>query len=469
MANFENGKPTILLLSDDLRMNSGIATMSREIVVGTAHKYNWIQLGAAINHPELGKILDISEEVKKHSKVEDASAIIYPYNGYGDADMIRMLLTRHKIDAILHFTDPRYWVWLYDIEHEIRQQVPILFYHIWDDLPDPEYNRDYYESCDWIGCISKQTYGITKRVGKLTNGKTWIPREDWQVSYVQHGISDIYKPLLETQISDEVKKKVYGNKEYDFVIFWSNRNIRRKQASDVIWAYKMFCDKLTEEQKSKCLLFMHTQPVDENGTDLPAVISKIAPDVNIKFSDGMLLTEQLNEIINLCDISVNICGNEGFGLTTAEATTVGLPSVLLVTGGLQDQCGFRWKDTGELLTEEDYFRIGSLHDWRKFEDKVVSGEWVKPLWARAQTMQGSVPTPYIIDDKVDVYEVADAFKYWYDIPKNERKIKGLKGREYFLSNTGFNAKLMCEKMIDGIETTFKKWKPRKRFDLFKVL
>jgi len=68
-----------------------------------------------------------------------------------------------------------------------------------------------------------------------------------------------------------------------------------------------------------------------------------------------------------------------------------------------------------------------------------------------------------------VYEVADAFKYWYDIPKNERKIKGLKGREYFLSNTGFNAKLMCEKMIDGIETTFKNWKPRKRFDLFKVL
>ena len=34
-------RKTILLLSDDLRMHSGIATMSREFVVGTAHHFNW--------------------------------------------------------------------------------------------------------------------------------------------------------------------------------------------------------------------------------------------------------------------------------------------------------------------------------------------------------------------------------------------------------------------------------------------
>lgn len=468
MTQFNNGKKTILLLSDDFRMNSGIATMSREIVMGTIKKYNWIQVGAAINHPEAGKIMDISDDIKNHTGVNDAACLIYPYNGYGDPDLIRMLLSKHKIDAILHFTDPRYWIWLYEIEHEIRQQVPILFYHIWDDLPDPEYNRDYYESCDWIGCISKQTYGITKRVGKLTNGKTWQPREDWQVSYVQHGVSSAYKPLIETQISEDIKKKVYGGKEYDFIVYWSSRNIRRKQPSDVIWAYKMFCDTLTKKQKDRCLLLMHTQPVDANGTDLPVVIRKIAPDVNIKFSDGQLPTEQINEMINLSDVSVNICGNEGFGLTTAEGIMAGLPSILLVTGGLQDQCGFRWKDTGNLLTAEDYYKIGSLHDWRKFENKVEAGEWVTPLWARAQTIAGSIPTPYIIDDKVDVYELADAFKYWYDIPKEERKKRGLKGREYFLSEDGFYSKKMCEKITEGIEVTLKNWQPRKRFDLFKV-
>lgn len=464
-----NNKKTILLLSDDFRMHSGIATMSREFILGTVDKYNWIQLGAAINHPEVGKIIDVSDDVRKHSGVPDASVIIYPYNGYGDADMIRFLLSKHKIDAILHFTDPRYWIWLYDIEHEIRQQVPLFFYHIWDDLPDPHYNRDYYESCDWIGCISKQTYGITKRVGRLNNNKTWIPREDWQVSYVPHGVSNLYKPIPFDQINPDLKNGLLEGKQYDFVIFWSNRNIRRKQPSDVIWAYKMFCDTLPAEKKDKVLLLMHTQPIDENGTNLLEVVNRIAPNTNVKFSSAHLSTEQINEMINLCDVSINISGNEGFGLTTAEGIMAGLPSIVLVTGGLQDQCGFRYKDTGKILTAEDYVEIGSLHDWRKWEDKVEHGEWVKPLWPRAQTMAGSIPTPYIIDDKVDIYEIADAFRYWYDIPKEKRKEMGLKGREYFLSDNGFHAARMCSTLVEGMETGLKNWKPRKRYELFQLV
>lgn len=65
-------KKKILLLSDDLRMTSGIATMSKEIVMGTIHKYDWIQLGASINHPELGKIIDVNDDVRKRTGVEDA-------------------------------------------------------------------------------------------------------------------------------------------------------------------------------------------------------------------------------------------------------------------------------------------------------------------------------------------------------------------------------------------------------------
>jgi glycosyltransferase involved in cell wall biosynthesis len=460
-----NKKKTILLLSDDLRMHSGIATMSKEIVLGTLHKYNWIQLGAAVQHPDQGKVIDVSDDARKFTGVEDGSVIIYPNNGYGDAETIRQLLGKHDIDAILHFTDPRYWIWLYDIEHEIRQTTPIFFYHIWDDLPDPHYNRDYYESCDWIGCISKQTYGITKRVGKLENGKTWIPREDWQVSYVPHGVSKLYQPL--DTINEDLKKQLFGDKEYEYVLFWSNRNIRRKQPSDVIWAYKKFVDELPEDKKDKVLLLMHTQPVDENGTDLIAVASRLAGDTDIKFSTSRLSTEQMNQLLNLCDVSINVAGNEGFGLTTAEGIMSGLPSILLVTGGLQDQCGF--KLDGKILTHEDYVKIGSLHDWREWEGKVECGEWVKPIWPRAQSMNGSVPTPYIIDDKVDVTELAEAMKYWYDIPKEERKARGLKGREFFLSEEyGFNSKRMCDTMIDGMETAFENWKPRNRYELFKI-
>lgn len=459
-------KKKILLLSDDLRMASGIATMSKALVMGTVDKYDWFQVGAAIKHPDKGKILDVSADIQKQTGVKDASVKILPWTGYGNADLLRQLINSERPDAILHFTDPRYWVWLYEMEHELRQNIPIMFYAIWDDLPDPLYNRNYYESCDWIGCISRQTYGIVSRLTSLTNKPTWKPHSDWQVSYVPHGInSEEYKP---TEVPKEFRKEILKDKEYDYVFFWSNRNIRRKQPSDVIMAFKDFCGRIGEEKASKVALVMHTQPTDQNGTDLPKVHETLAPECNVIFSDKRRSVSELNYLYNMSDCTINIAGNEGFGLTTAESVMTGTPIIVNVTGGLQDQCGFRFKDTGELLTAEDYKEIGSLHKWRDWEDKVTWGEWARPVWSRAQTMAGSVPTPYIIDDKVDVYDVATAMEEMYNKPKSELKEAGLKGREMFKGEMGLVNTNMCQTLVDGIEGTFKNWKPRRRYELFKI-
>ena len=35
------------------------------------------------------------------------------------------------------------------------------------------------------------------------------------------------------------------------------------------------------------------------------------------------------------------------------------------------------------LLTEDYKQIGSLHNWREWEDKVTHGEWVKPVWIKS--------------------------------------------------------------------------------------
>ena len=39
--------------------------------------------------------------------------------------------------------------------------------------------------------------------------------------------------------------------DWDFVLFWMNRNIRRKQPSDVIWTFEKFRQKLPEEKEIK--------------------------------------------------------------------------------------------------------------------------------------------------------------------------------------------------------------------------
>lgn len=154
----------ILLLSDDLRLPSGVGTVSKDVVLKTIYRFNWVQVGGAIKHPDQGKIIDMSQELDRMFGIGKNYMRIYPVSGYGDPDLIRYLLNEEKPDAIIHFTDPRFWIWLYQIEHEIRQTCPLLYYTIWDDLPFPHYNRDYYESCDSIACISKQTFNICKQV-----------------------------------------------------------------------------------------------------------------------------------------------------------------------------------------------------------------------------------------------------------------------------------------------------------------
>jgi len=459
-------KKKILLLSDDLRMTSGIATVSKQLVLGTIDKYDWVQLGAAIKHPDSGKILDLSADVIEKTGVKDASLKIYPSDGYGNPDVIRQLLMIEKPDAILHFTDPRYWIWLYEIAHEIRQSVPLLFYHIWDDLPDPKYNRDYYESCDWIGCISRQTYGITRRVWNWDKEKHWGHPAEWQVKYVPHGINpNVFKPVVD--IPNDFKKSIFGDKEYEFILYWNNRNIRRKQPIDVLLGFEEFRKGLPEDKRDKVCVLMHTSQVDENGTDLPRTIEHNMPEAIVHFTPGKYNEEQLNWLYNMADVTINVASNEGFGLATAESIMAGTPIIVNVTGGMQDQCGFRDKKTGKLLTAEDYTKIGSLHDKKKWETNVTWGEWVQPIWP-VRSLTGSVPTPYIFDDRLDFTEIAPRLKYFYDMGRERRKEAGLKGREWMLGDGLLNADYMCQALSEGIEDTFNNWKPIKNYNLIQI-
>ena len=49
----------ILLLCDDIRVHSGIAHIGKEIVLKSAHHYNWVQIAGAVKHPDKGKVIDL--------------------------------------------------------------------------------------------------------------------------------------------------------------------------------------------------------------------------------------------------------------------------------------------------------------------------------------------------------------------------------------------------------------------------
>ena len=452
-------KKKILLLSDDIRMHSGVATVSKDIVFGTLKEYDWVQIAGAIKHPEKGKIVDMSQGLEEFG-IKDGYLKIYPVDGYGDPDVLREVLEIEKPDAILHYTDPRFWIWFYRMEAEIRQTTPIFYYNIWDDLPDPQYNTNYYRSSDLLMSISKQTYGINNRLLKPHG------YEDWQTKFVPHGISSRrFKKVKDDDVKLIEFEEKHGLSDKKYKILYSNRNIRRKQPGDVLLAYKYFMDDLTPEQREECVLVFHTQPCDNNGTDLPRVHKHLCPEYDVCFTyekGGAFNDESMNLLFNSADVYINIASNEGFGLGSAEAITVGTPIIVNVTGGLQDQCGFR-DDDGNLLTPDDYIELGSNHRG-KYK---THGEWVKPVWPTSISLQGSPPTPYIWDDRCQPEDAATALREFYDVGREERKRLGSIGTKFFRENQ-MTAVAMADNFISSMNGAFDKWKPKKKYDMVSI-
>jgi glycosyltransferase involved in cell wall biosynthesis len=239
--------------------------------------------------------------------------------------------------------------------------------------------------------------------------------------------------------------------------------------SDTILAFKEFADNLPEKKRKKTAFVLHTQPVDQNGTDLPAVVQELCPDLNIIFSTNKLSNQHLNYLYNIADVTINLASNEGFGLGTCESLMCGTPIVVNVTGGLQDQCGFKLR--GEHLTYRDYGAIESLHDWRKWENnkELTWGEWAKPVWPRSRALMGSPPTPYIFDDRCDWIDAAEAIKHFYDMGKEQREECGFKGHEFVCGDESMmSARWMCKNFTDHMNTAFDKWTPRKRYEIYEV-
>ena len=256
----------ILLICDDIRVHSGVATVAKEIVVHTANHFNWSQIAGAIKHPEKGKVLDLSSETNKMAGIDDTYVKLFPVDGYGNEQILRDIIRVEKPDAIMLFTDPRYFDFVFRMEAEIRKTCPIIYLNIWDDLPAPMYNSAFYEACDLLLGISKQTVNINKLVLK-DKEKNRLFR------YLPHGKNEnIYYPLTQEEKStkefNDFKKSLFKNKTPKFISFFNSRNIRRKQIPDTLLAFREFLYSLPKEEAKDCYLVLHTEAVTDHGTDL---------------------------------------------------------------------------------------------------------------------------------------------------------------------------------------------------------
>ena len=147
----------VLTISDHPLSPSGVGTQTKYIIEALlkSDKFDIVSLGGAIKHPDHKP--QITEQWGERWK-------IFPVDGYGTQDIVRSIIRNERPDVLYFMTDPRFYGWLWEIEAEIRALIPMVYYHVWDNYPYPNFNKAAYESNDFIASISKVTQDIVETV-----------------------------------------------------------------------------------------------------------------------------------------------------------------------------------------------------------------------------------------------------------------------------------------------------------------
>lgn len=397
----------LLIISDHAMTTSGVATQSRHLIEGLlkTQKYDIVQLGAAIRHENY-----MTQDITDHFR-------IIPCNGFGNKDIVRSLLVKEKPDAMIIFTDPRFFGHIFEMEDEIHQVCPIMYWHVWDNRPTPRYNKKYYDAVDKVVAISKLTEAVCKDI---------VPEK---TVYIPHTLpEDVYFQLEDERIAT-CKLNTLGEARKDnFIALWLNRNCRRKRAADVLKAWQIFLFNIEDKYKRKdATLIMHTNPEDSQGTNLLEIAKNLDILDNVCFSDQTATYEQINVLHNISDVCLNISYAEGFGLTTLESMKVGNPIIATTTGGL----------TTQVIDCKDGSHNGI------------------PLTPKVKTISGSQDIHYIYEDYVTVEDTAYALVKMYEMGNEKRKELGQKCKKYV--EREFNYENMIKSWDEEIEHTLSTW------------
>ena len=264
---------------------------------------------------------------------------IWSVPGYGNQEHIRYFLDNEKPDAVFANADPRFFDYLFKMDNEIRKQCPLVFYHLWDDLPFPDYNMPAYNSCDHIICGSKFTYDLLTNHSDINSDA---------VDYVPIGFDpSIYYPMTsqeKTEFRTEFNKWT-GDKftSTGFIVGAVGRHAERKQLLSIMEVFAKW-----QEDKDDVLLFVHS-PGTDAGRSLEYALKMRYNDHKIVFSNAQPAQHTdalINKFYNLMDVIVNRSTAEGFGMPIAEAMLAETPAIAIDCPG---PAGLITPETGWLL------------------------------------------------------------------------------------------------------------------------
>lgn len=461
-------RKTILFISDLHIRQSGLGSQKKQIIYGTCHRYNFIDLGYIEGSSILKQypVQDYSKVVQQQTGVQDAKVLLKVFDFYGayqpqHKSQVQSRFMRYidqfKPDALFHFTDPHSWFWLYQIQNFVRSKLPIIYYSIWDNMPYPKYNQPMYACSDLIMNISKQTHNITNCISVN------FPRQDWQTKYVAHGINtQQFRPLSKRNSHYKNMAQKLQRDKYDFILLFVNKNLERKQTALLMEAWKWFnLNFLTQQQRERSLFLLKTDPFYSGGLPLETFREHTIHDgVNIKFLNVGMNQDQLNALYNCADALISGSNAQGFGLSTAQGLAAGKPFISTVVGGLQDQMGFYSQD-GTLYMNNPKLPTNCFKTIQK------SSPWCIPVWTTATSYIGSPGTPYITAPAASAQSFTYAMKQMYQLGDQKRRQYGLLGRLWMhKQQVKMTASWMAQSMMQNIDQMFQNWKPLNQYRMY---
>jgi len=422
-------KKKILVLGDHPLSPSGVGTQTKyfiEALLKTG-RYSFICLGGAVKHQDYTpqKLEPWGDDWR-----------IFPIDGYGNHEMLRSIIQKERPDALWFMTDPRFYGWLWEIENEIRANIPMIYYHVWDNFPAPVFNALYYRSTDEMVCISKVTHAIVQEV---------CP--DVSSTYLPHAVDPQYFHLYtegeEKARRDEVRERILRSTKNHFnpkkkIFMWNSRNARRKQSGTLVWWFKEFLDEVGHD---KATLVMHTDPRDPHGTDLPHIIDHLGVnDGQVLLSTEKVAPNNLADMYNAADFTVAISDAEGFGLSMLESLSCGTPIIATMTGGMQEQ----------VYDGTTYFGYG-----------------IEPA---SKSVIGSLQVPYIYEDRISQEDFAATMKKALHIRPAVYKKMASGAIAHVAKNysfTGFQERWI--NLMDEVIEKHGSWETRKNYDRWHLL
>jgi len=402
----------ILALGDSLVYPTGVGIQSNYIMTGLANtgRYEILQLAGAKHHPSY-------EPFKIHDYIA-----VHPVNEYGDKMTLRKALDEWKPDALWFITDPRFYMWMFEMADEVLARCPIFYWHVWDEGPTPKFNKPLYDSCSFIGSISRLTQSFLDELGYQNS------------EYIPHATSrEIFYPQKERK--NELRTKYFRdikNINDQFVILWIGVNANRKRIGDMVLAFDQLLSIHPE-----CTLIMKTRIESDEGINPAMFVEDLCS--HVKLNKNLFLIENVSEngkirdlqeseiaeLYNLSDLLVNNSSHEGFGLSVLQALYTGTPVLVNRTGGM----------VGQLTNDQGEQQCGF------FMDSFV------------RTLMGNVITPYIFEASIDYQVIFSALQDILNAHKSDKTFMKIAGEKCYEQSKNFS----IEKMIDQWDRNIQKY------------